>query len=143
MSLIDIFKRDLISQAKRVIIGFPSDGSNGKATGITYTREYYEKESVNRSRSEKHRVVAQIAAKVFASDEMAEFIGKLVEQYADEVVGDSYEKSGLKEEDEQQAKNDVKVVVPKPAARKAAVKKPTTTAKTASKTPARKTAAKK
>jgi hypothetical protein len=124
MSLLDSFVRDIASQAKRVVIGFPSDGTNGKATGLHYSIDWYLKESVNNSRSEKHKVVAKIAAEVLANPELHEFIGTLVEKAATEMVKDGYAKSGLKDEDNEQAKNDVKIVVPKTT--KVAVKKPTT-----------------
>lgn len=131
MSLMDIFVKDITSQAKRVVIGYPSTGPNDKATGLYYSIGYYLKESVNNKRSEKHKVVAKIAAEVLAKPELHEFIGTLVEKVAQEVVAEGYTKSGLETEDIDQAKNDAKIVTTgkttKVTVKKSTAKKATTT----------------
>lgn len=124
MSLLDIFVKDIVSQAKRVVIGVPSGGPGDKATGLHYSIDWYLKESVNNKRSEKHQVVAKIAAEVLAKPELHDFIGTLVEKVATEVVAEGYTKAGLEAEDKAQDENDAKIVTTGKTT-KVSVKKPT------------------
>jgi len=130
MSVFDMMAKKLASQAKRVIIGFPSQ-DNAKATGLQYSVEYYAKESVNTSRSDTHKLVAKVAHKVLTSEEFLSKVEELVDKFVSEELHVAYENSGLKAEDEEQEKNGKKIVIPKPA-RAAATKK----------SPAKKTASK-
>ena len=139
MSVFDIVRQKLISQAKRVVIGYPSKDL-GKATGLYYSAEYYARESVNASRSDMHKLVAKVANMVLESEELHDFVGELIEKYSTDEIIMGYENSGLKEEDNEQEKNDEKIVAaPSAKTRKVVVKKAPakTTAKAPAKAPAK------
>lgn len=131
MTVFDHVFAQLTKSAKRLVIGYPSEG-NGKAVGLFYSIEYYEKEMNNQARSDFHRMNARIAYEVLSSSELHEIIGKMVEKSAKVVAYDGYHKSGLEDEDNAQDKNDEVIVKP---VRKASVKK------SVAKKPASKTAA--
>lgn len=129
MSVLDMFHRKIVSNAERVVIGFPS-GDNMKATGLHYSAEYYAKESVNTSKSDMHKLVAKIANKVLTSDELHEKVRELIDKFAAEELALGYEKSGLEAEDKEQDKNGEKIVAAKPV-KKSAAKKAASKASTA------------
>ena len=135
---------NLIANARKLIIGYPSK-DNVKATGLNYSMEYFRKEAYNESRSNFHRTNALIAYSVLSSERLGEVImEELVPLFVDQILADGFENSGLKIEEENQAKNHVAVSNGKVAAKKVAVKakttprvKATTTPKVAPKTTAK------
>ena len=112
VSLIDKVKADIVRQANRVLIGFPSDPNRKmKATGLHFSSEYYYREAANIHRSEMHRLVAQACSQVLTDKEVHELMAARLS----EIVNEMAEKNGLKVMDEirneeaEQAKNDEKV----------------------------------